>query len=208
MRDAAVNARVTLPDGTARNVTAALADAANGTYRVALPVGGSGMYRVEATATRGTQTLGTGETWWLAGGHDAELADPRRHDATLSRLAESTGGRVVSEGDRLRSRPRFRAAPVKRRRSCRTTCGIRRGAFSRSSRVLAPSGRCGVAGDCGDLRPPGRRSGARADARRSGGGRESFRPDRDRCARQRHPRSRRSSNGPTRSSPPSEARSQ
>ncbi|MPY86397.1 MAG: hypothetical protein GEU99_00570 [Luteitalea sp.] len=40
--------------------------------------------------------LGASREWWLVGGADPEMADPRRNDAALERLAEATGGRLLA----------------------------------------------------------------------------------------------------------------
>jgi uncharacterized membrane protein len=94
VRDAGVHVTVTGPDGLPRTVSASLADPASGRYDFALP-GGDGVYRVDAEARRGTDTLGRSTAWALAGGIDREMADPRRHDAVLQRIARATGGRFL-----------------------------------------------------------------------------------------------------------------
>ncbi|MPZ17045.1 MAG: hypothetical protein GEV06_03890 [Luteitalea sp.] len=43
--------------------------------------------------------LGEAREWLLVGGADPEMADPRRNDAVLERLAESTGGRLLGANE-------------------------------------------------------------------------------------------------------------
>jgi uncharacterized membrane protein len=53
--------------------------------------------------------LGEAREWLLVGGVDPEMADPRRNDAVLERLAEATGGRLLGT-DELAQLPSLIAA--------------------------------------------------------------------------------------------------
>jgi hypothetical protein len=59
----------------------------------------NGLYRVEAEARREGSPLGTSERWFLVGGADRELADPRVNTAYLERLARGSGGDLLSTDD-------------------------------------------------------------------------------------------------------------
>jgi hypothetical protein len=95
VRDAGVQVTVTGPEGAPHTVAAALSDPSSGRYAFELPAGVDGVYRVEAAARRGTETLGQDTGWALVGGIDREMADPRRQDAVLQRIARATGGRFL-----------------------------------------------------------------------------------------------------------------
>ena len=97
--DADVTLRGGEPGGTTRSISATADPREPGTYRAEfLPIGG-GVYRLEAEARRGAESLGRGETSVLAGGTDPELVDPRRNDAVLARLAQATGGDLLAVAD-------------------------------------------------------------------------------------------------------------
>jgi hypothetical protein len=59
----------------------------------------SGVYRVTADVHRPGQPTTAATSAMLVGGADPEMTDPRLNLRVLQRLAASTGGRVVGEGD-------------------------------------------------------------------------------------------------------------
>jgi uncharacterized membrane protein len=97
--DAEVTMSITAPDGQARTLTPALADAADGRYMASAPFDQAGVYRVTAEARRGTRSLGSASRAVLAGGTDIEMADPRLNEAMLQRLAGLTGGQYLRAED-------------------------------------------------------------------------------------------------------------
>ncbi|HTI39519.1 MAG TPA: glutamine amidotransferase [Vicinamibacterales bacterium] len=110
-RDAAVDVRIESPDGKSTTVRAAPVADAPGRFRATLRPTAPGLYRVAATARRGTNVLGSAAGSLLVGGVDPELTDPRVDVGTLSRITRASGGAVVDATeiaavmDRLRSRP-------------------------------------------------------------------------------------------------------
>src|SRR5690606_31624671 len=56
-----------------------------------------GIYQVTARATWPDGRVETASTAVLVGGADVEMSEPCRHDATLARLAEESGGTLVPE---------------------------------------------------------------------------------------------------------------
>jgi hypothetical protein len=95
--DAKVTVTVAGPDGTARELSAPLADPRSGRYAADFRFDVPGMYRVSATADSGTTEL-TGERWVLVGGTDLEMANPRLNQQLLQRLAAASGGRYLPAG--------------------------------------------------------------------------------------------------------------
>jgi hypothetical protein len=59
----------------------------------------AGIYRLAATASRGTTTVGAASRPVLVGGVDLEMTQPRLNDAVLRRLSAETNGRYVHAGD-------------------------------------------------------------------------------------------------------------
>jgi hypothetical protein len=94
--NAVVTLRITLPDGQVRTTPASLTDQSTGRYSGRIHLDQPGAYRVEADARQGSQVLGTGEGWFLAGASDPEFADPRLNDAVLQRIAVASGGRYLA----------------------------------------------------------------------------------------------------------------
>jgi uncharacterized membrane protein len=90
--DAQVTLRVTGPDGHVQDARATLADPRTGKYSSDIQFGSPGVYRVEASATRGAERLGTAEHRVLVGGADLEMADPRLNEDVLRRIATASGG--------------------------------------------------------------------------------------------------------------------
>jgi uncharacterized membrane protein len=110
--DATVTLRVTLPGGATKELSAAPLNAGAGLYRTVLRADQGGVYRVTATARRGTAgppptgapatgtpVLGTSDRWTLVGGADLEMADPQLNEDVLKRLAAASGGRYLREAD-------------------------------------------------------------------------------------------------------------
>jgi hypothetical protein len=93
--DADVRVRVTDPHGDTREVSATLVAGGTGRYVAEVEPTRRGVYRVTAVADRGAGELGRAVTAVLVGGTDLELADPRRQDAVLRRVAEASGGRLL-----------------------------------------------------------------------------------------------------------------
>jgi uncharacterized membrane protein len=110
--DAGVQVRVEEPGGAGRTLTASLDSSEPGLYRASLITLAPGVHRIDVTATKAGQTLGRTSVQVLAGGSDPEFVDPRRNDAILRRLGETTGGALLeaSELDGLPERIRKAAA--------------------------------------------------------------------------------------------------
>lgn len=94
--DAAVSVRVREPGGTTRALTAVPDGQETGTYRATFLPATDGVHGFEAEATRGAGAAGRHEMSVLVGGTASEYVDPRRNDALLARLAESTGGALLA----------------------------------------------------------------------------------------------------------------
>ncbi|HTV01104.1 MAG TPA: hypothetical protein VMF13_11220 [Luteitalea sp.] len=93
--DASVEVRVEEPGGASRTLTATLDTSEPGLYKASLLTLAPGVHRLDTQATRAGTSLGRTSVQVLAGGVDPELLDPRRNDALLRRLAESTGGSLL-----------------------------------------------------------------------------------------------------------------
>ena len=93
--NAAVALAVTAPNGEVRALTPALSSPQDGRYVVAARFDQPGVYRLDATATRGGVRLGTASRPVLVGGADLEMAQPRLDEAVLQRLASATKGRYL-----------------------------------------------------------------------------------------------------------------
>ena len=93
--NAEVAVQITAPTGEKRTLVAALSDPQEGRYAVASRFDQSGVYRVEAIASRGSTRLGTSSRPVLVGGVDLELMQPRLNDAVLRRLSSETSGRYI-----------------------------------------------------------------------------------------------------------------
>jgi len=98
-RDASVEFRVTAPDGRAEQIHAAPARDEDGRFVARFTPQQPGVYRVAAEARRGSALLGSAATAVLVGGADLEMTDPRLNLQLLQRVAISSGGRVIREGD-------------------------------------------------------------------------------------------------------------
>jgi uncharacterized membrane protein len=100
-RDAAVDLRVTAPDGGVEAVHAALEQDVQGeaAYVARFRPPSAGVYRIAADARRASGVLGSAETAVLIGGSDLEMTDPRLNMQVLDRIAAASGGRVIGDRD-------------------------------------------------------------------------------------------------------------
>jgi hypothetical protein len=97
--DAAIEATLTPPGGTATPLRLRHGDPAGGRYTTAIAAEQAGLYRVHAEARRGSTMLGTADRWMYVGSADREFADPRLNEGFLRRVARSSGGRYVRAAD-------------------------------------------------------------------------------------------------------------
>jgi uncharacterized membrane protein len=93
--NAEVAIQITAPNGDKRQLPAALSNPQEGRYAVAARFDQSGVYRVEAIASRGGAKIGTASRPVLVGGVDLEMTQPRLNEAVLQRLSSETNGRYV-----------------------------------------------------------------------------------------------------------------
>ena len=93
--NAEVSLAVTAPNGEVRLLTPALSSPQDGRYAVAARFDQPGVYRLDATATRGGVRIGTASRQVLVGGADLEMAQPRLDEAVLQRLAGATKGHYL-----------------------------------------------------------------------------------------------------------------
>jgi len=93
--NAEVAVQITAPNGDTRQMPAALSSPQEGRYAVAARFDQSGVYRVEAIASRGTAKIGAAMRPVLVGGVDLEMTQPRLNEAVLKRLAAETEGRYI-----------------------------------------------------------------------------------------------------------------
>jgi uncharacterized membrane protein len=101
VKDAQVVLTVRDPDGVEHQVPTVADEALPGRYAGRVQTTTGGVYRVRATCLRGGKALGPvpgiAEQATLVGGADQEMADPRRNDEVLRRLAAASGGALVDE---------------------------------------------------------------------------------------------------------------
>jgi uncharacterized membrane protein len=97
--NAEVAIEITAPNGEKRALTAALSNPQEGRYAVASRFDQSGVYRLDAIASRGTARVGAASRAVLVGGVDLEMTQPRLNDAVLRRLSSETAGRYIRAGD-------------------------------------------------------------------------------------------------------------
>jgi uncharacterized membrane protein len=99
VRDAAVDLRITAPDGRLTSLRASIEpDSPDGGRFVAhFRAAQAGVYRVAAEARRGSTLLGSASASLLAGGSDPEMTDPKLNMQVLQRVAAASGGRVLSD---------------------------------------------------------------------------------------------------------------
>jgi uncharacterized membrane protein len=93
--NAEVAIQITAPNGDKRQVSAALSNPQEGRYVVAARFDQSGVYRVEAIASRGTARIGVATRPVLVGGVDLEMTQPRLNEAVLQRLSSETQGSYI-----------------------------------------------------------------------------------------------------------------
>jgi uncharacterized membrane protein len=93
--NAEVAIQIRTANGETRQMPAALSNPQEGRYAVAARFDQSGVYRVEAIASRGGARLGTASRPVLVGGVDLEMTQPRLNEAVLQRLSSETGGRYI-----------------------------------------------------------------------------------------------------------------
>ena len=93
--NAEVAIQITAPNGDKRQIPAALSNPQEGRYAMAARFDQSGVYRVEAVASRGSTNIGTASRPVLVGGVDLEMTQPRLNEAVLQRLSSETGGRYI-----------------------------------------------------------------------------------------------------------------
>ena len=98
---AGADPRVTVrtPDGRGATMSTVLVEADQGRYTATFEASISGVYRVEVSAGERETSLETATEWVLVGGVDTELADPRLDARLLERLADATGGELLSVAD-------------------------------------------------------------------------------------------------------------
>ena len=96
--DAQVSLKVTLPGGAVRDLRATAVDPQSGRYSADLRVDEPGVFRVSASAQGGAARARNADRWFLVGGADLEMADPRLNEQVLQRIATATGGRYLAAG--------------------------------------------------------------------------------------------------------------
>jgi uncharacterized membrane protein len=94
-RDATVEATLTAPGGETVPLKLRRADLDGGRFAAAILPERAGLYRIRATARRGSTPLGSADRWMYVGSSDREFADPRLNEAVLRRIARTSGGRYV-----------------------------------------------------------------------------------------------------------------
>jgi uncharacterized membrane protein len=95
--DADVRLRATDSSGAVRDLTTVPDATTPGRFTAALHAEQAGLLRLDAEARRGSELVGSAREWLLVGGVDPELADPRRNDGVLQRLARESGGAWLSD---------------------------------------------------------------------------------------------------------------
>jgi len=90
---------LTAPNGEKRQLPAALSSPQDGRYAVATRFEQQGVYKIDATATRGGERVGTASRPVLVGGVDLEMTQPRLNEAVLRRLADESHGHYVAADD-------------------------------------------------------------------------------------------------------------
>ena len=95
LSDAVVRLRVRNTNGDERELSTVLAAGEAGRYLAELTPDRRGVYEVTAEAFRAGEGIGTASLSVLVGGAELELADPRRHDPLLRRVARAAGGDMI-----------------------------------------------------------------------------------------------------------------
>jgi uncharacterized membrane protein len=94
--DAQVSLKVTMPGGAVRDLHAMSVDPQSGRYSADLRVDEPGVYRVSASAQGGDARARNADRWFLVGGADLEMADPRLNEQVLQRIATASSGRYLA----------------------------------------------------------------------------------------------------------------
>jgi len=94
--DAQVSLKVTLPGGAVQDLRATAVDPQSGRYSADLRFDEPGVYRVNASAQSGATRPRNADRWFLVGGADLEMADPRLNEQVLQRIATASGGRYLA----------------------------------------------------------------------------------------------------------------
>ena len=98
LRDAAVDVRVTRPDGVVETVPAAMDRDGRGAFLARFHAGDPGVYRVAADVRPAGGATISASASLLVGGADSEMSDPRLNLRVLQRVAAMSGGRLVEPG--------------------------------------------------------------------------------------------------------------
>jgi uncharacterized membrane protein len=103
--NAEVALEISAPNGEKRQLHAALSSPQDGRYSVAARFDQQGVYKIDATATRDGQPVGSASRPVLVGGVDLDMTQPRLNDAVLRRLSAESGGHYLpaAEAGRLAS---------------------------------------------------------------------------------------------------------
>ena len=91
--------RIWTPEGRDATIRPVLVDADEGRYAASFEASTAGVYRVEVSADARETQMDPATEWVLVGGVDTELADPRLDAGLLQRLAEATGGDLLTPAD-------------------------------------------------------------------------------------------------------------
>jgi hypothetical protein len=110
LANAAVEVRVTAPDGRVETLTAVADAARDGSLVAHQRAAGAGLYRGVAEVRVEAQPPSTATASVLVGGADPEMADPRLNVAVLQRLASASGGRLIEPSDIAALPAQLRAA--------------------------------------------------------------------------------------------------
>jgi len=94
--DAQVSLKVTLPGGAVRDLRAAASDPQSGRYSSDMRFDEPGVYRVSASVQGGDTRARNADRWFLVGGADLEMADPRLNAQVLQRIATASGGQYLA----------------------------------------------------------------------------------------------------------------
>ena len=97
--DADPRVSIRTPEGRDATVSPVLVDADEGRYTASFEASTSGVYRVDVSADERETRLGSATEWVLVGGVDTEFADPRLDARLLQRLADATGGALLTPAD-------------------------------------------------------------------------------------------------------------
>jgi uncharacterized membrane protein len=96
VNDASVTAKITSPSGSVEEVPVGWTVDRDGQYEVQFRPVEDGEYEVEVTAMRGEEVLGTDVTYLHTAPSNEEFFGARRHEQTLQRIADDTGGQYYT----------------------------------------------------------------------------------------------------------------